>query len=308
MPECSLESDNTKAQAYVPSRKELEQFEKDKKQAYKGTFIVCLVYGLISLGMILAIFLTDWGREYIYGRMLPAVATFVFGALFIIIYLAFMVYDLKPRRIVNKSEMDQDIVCPDYWKLELVDEREKIALVDNNINGNIYTSIKTSNDDTIRYKCKIDPEILDVNTLDVDENLLYNNTVFNYKKGYRQDNIASKAGVDYVYVDNTNKLYPDNSKLNNYAKLSGMYNDNSTAEASAGATLKNYTIKSAKDEDNTADFYKVKKPLICNTVYPQVLADMDKDTPEKNKYRCMYAKACNIPWTDIGCKYDPPPV
>jgi hypothetical protein len=306
MPECSIESSTSESNTYVPSQKELEQFDKDKRDAYKGTFIVCLVYGLIALGMILAILLTDWGREYIYGKMLPAVATFVFGALFIIIYLAFMVYDLKPRRIVNKTEMDSDIVCPDYWKLELVNEREKVAIVDNNIKGKVIPSIKTVADDTLRYKCRMDPEVLETATLVRDENLLYHDRIFNYKNGYRQDN-TNKVGVDYVYVDASNTLYPSDSKLVNYAKLSGIYNDTSSAAADAASTIKEYTVKSAVDADNDVNFYKTKRPLICNTVYPQVLASMDKDTPEKNKYRCMYAKACNIPWTDIGCKYDAPP-
>jgi hypothetical protein len=308
--QCTTSPEITETNDFTPSQKEIEQFEKDKYYIYRGTFVVCLVYGLIALAMILVIFLTDWGRDYIYGKMLPAVATFVFGALFIIIYLSMNIYDLKPRRIRNKSEMDQNIVCPDYWKLELVSNEEKVALIDNNKQGNIFSSIQTTNDDNIMYKCKIDPNVLEINTLENDANILHDNQTFNYKAGYKKSN-SSKVGVDYVYVDKTttNPFYTNDNKLANYAKFSGMYHDQSIADATLNnqqAKVKDATVMSGNSNDYTNDYYKNKKPLICNTVYPQVLADLDKNTPEQNKYRCMYAKACNIPWTGIGCRYEAP--
>jgi len=53
-------------------------------------------------------------------------------------------------------------------------------------------------------------------------------------------------------------------------------------------------------------------PLVCNRVYPLLLAAKDKELSknssgryDENVLRCAYSKMCGIPWSDMNCdKYD----
>jgi len=53
-------------------------------------------------------------------------------------------------------------------------------------------------------------------------------------------------------------------------------------------------------------------PIVCDRVYPLFLAAQDQQTSKDSKYkldpnvnRCAYAKACNIPWSELNCeKYE----
>lgn len=115
---------------FVPDPKELKLFKEEKSNMYKGTWMICLVYGLSALTLLGVIFLTEWGKTYVYEKFLPAVLTFVIGAIFIIVYLLFSIFALQPRKI--GKGLDTTTSCPDYWKLHQVDKYRKDAIIDNN--------------------------------------------------------------------------------------------------------------------------------------------------------------------------------
>lgn len=116
---------------FVPDSKELKLFKEEKSNMYKGTWMICLVYGLSALTLLGVVFLTEWGRTYVYEKFLPAVLTFVIGAIFIIVYLLFSIFALQPRKI--GKGFDTSISCPDYWKLQQVDSVRQSAIIDNNV-------------------------------------------------------------------------------------------------------------------------------------------------------------------------------
>lgn len=316
------------ALGFVPTEKELDIFNKEKMDMYKGTFIVCLVYGICAIGLICIIFLTDWGREYIYSKMLPAAITFIFGAIFIILFLTISIYDLKPRKVRNRIDKDSEIVCPDYWVLKRVDDDTKAQLIENNKYGSsgngIIKSIRTKNDDKLKYKCEPDPNVYgDIKNYSEMKNNLYKDVGNLYKKGRTYNNRDTETSTDYLYVEKLdgtsaqiqNHIPYNNEKLATYAQFSGIYfsGDGTVGNASKAGTadsnmskLQNNSLLVEGNRSNSEQaFYSSSMPLICNMVYPQVLAGFDKDTPEQNKFRCEYAKACDIAWTDIGCKYEP---
>ena len=56
---------------------------------------------------------------------------------------------------------------------------------------------------------------------------------------------------------------------------------------------------------------KTRFPIVCDKLYPLYLATADKELNkldanyDENLNRCAFAKACNIPWSDLNCeKYD----
>lgn len=324
---------------FDPTDRELEIFNKEKMNMYKGTFIVCLVYAISAIVLLGIIFWTDWGREYIYKKMLPASVTFIIGALFIIIFLVISIYELKPRRVKNNLEKDQEIVCPDFWVLKRVEDDVKMDLAKNNTknyptyikNGNddIIAGIKSKNDEALKYKCELDPSVYgDLKTYAEMKNNLYNGKNAMYKLGIKSTDSSITSNNGFIYIEkqhaanNTDSAiipYTDNI-LGNYAQFAGMYvsGTKDTSGQYLGTSIfkenrihyySNITPNTIVPLDiglSTLEYYYDTKPLICNVVYPQVLAKMDKDTPEQNKYRCEYAKACDIAWSDIGCQYVPP--
>ena len=313
-------NDQYKELGFEPTQIEIDLYQKNKLIMYKGVFFICLIYGICAAVLLFIIFYTDWGKEYLYKKMLPACITFVLGAVFIIIYLSFSVYDLKP--IKNRTAIDEDnqIICPDFWNLiRVTDVNLKTDMVNNNNdNTNKISDILNNRDSRLNYKCVLDQNVY--GTLDKHssmKNNLYTNKGSFYQKGRKNNNNSTLP--DYLYVENkdttatdqTNKQTYNDVNLKKYAQFTGIYNDNSTNSSSDTAAnyqqiSNNNTIKSIDTTAFNNNKYKNQSPLICNEVYPQILANWDKETPEQNKYRCAYAKACDIPWTAIGCEYKYP--
>lgn len=280
-----------KKYGFEPTEKEMELFNKQKKDVYKGTFYVCLAYGLAAVLLLILGAFTDWGKEYIYGKMLPATATFVIGALFIIIYLSSSIYSMKPKQLKSRQDADSSVVCPDYWKLEKIDDSNEKTLLKNEYNS-LYTSKNIQDTDPmLQYKCTIDPNVLSVNKMKT------NNTLYDtarYEHGYKTSTTVSareESSPDYVYVKKGDNTYTD-AELQKYAQISGFYSDTTTNNKIASLT-----------GDIT---YSTDKPLKCNVVYPSILDNMTAESNDKDKnYKCLYAKACDIPWTQAECEYVP---
>ena len=69
---------------FVPNKKELELFKMEKLNMYKGTWMVCFVYGLSAAILLSIIFFTDWGRTYIYNKFLNNTGTLYPNQLYIV--------------------------------------------------------------------------------------------------------------------------------------------------------------------------------------------------------------------------------
>jgi hypothetical protein len=127
-----------------------------------------------------------------------------------------------------------------------------------------------------------------------------NNTLYDttrYEHGYRGITPVSareESSPEYVYVKKGANTYTD-AGLEKYAQISGFYSDvGSTSTTKAG-------IVGLQGDINSTD-----KPLKCNVVYPSILDNMTAESTDKGKnYKCLYAKACDIPWTQAECEYVP---
>jgi hypothetical protein len=306
---------------FKPNDKELKLFEQEKMDLYKGTFVVCIVYGLSAIILLVLILFTDGGKEFIYDKFAPAVVTYILGSLIIILYLLNSIYTIRPRRIGNDMDSDNSIMCPDFWKLEKVVEADKkILIANNNVSGDpktyIIPEITRDADKNIQYKCVYDKEV-------------YGDTrkLLETKRGITGDRTSIIAGFNNVanataYVGNpqASVLSPDyivklpkdieetNEKgLKSYAKFAGGYTtnnasilDDTTNKISLRPAQADY-ITTGTDA-NKYSTYETKTPLICNQVYPQVLGILDSKTKEENEISCEYAKQCGISWSSLNCK------
>ena len=307
---------------FKPNDKELKLFEQEKMDLYKGTFVVCIVYGLSAIILLVLILFTDGGKEFIYDKFAPAVITYIIGSLIIILYLLNSIYTIRPRRIGNDMDSDNSIMCPDFWKLEKVDTDTKRVLIDNNTmyganNTLIIPEIMRDTDKNIQYKCVYDKDV-------------YGDTrkFLETKKGIATDNASIIAGfantsnaVAYAANPLTSVLSPDyivklpagmedsNVKgLKSYARFSGGYTTDNT---NIFESNNNVSLKTAKSEyipgtggaiNNILTRYETNTPLICNQVFPQVLGILDSKTKDENEISCEYAKQCGISWSSLNCK------
>jgi hypothetical protein len=313
---------------YKPNDRELRLFEQEKLDLYKGTFVVCIVYGLSAFLLLVIVLFTEWGKEFIYDKFAPAVITYILGSLIIIMYLLNSIFTIRPRKIGTDMDSDMNITCPDYWKLEkIIDDKHKDAIITNNgitnLNnkGTFIESINKSGNANLQYRCVSDDKVYG-NTKDflkMKNNTQPNNGNTNkYMPGFRDvskaSNYIDKSPVNPDYIireplkeDRNKATYDD---LKNYAKLTGVYGrDSNNITDSNQFTIKiadpTYKVgigTAAPTLSTVGATYNSKTPLICNVVYPQVLGLLDATTKDKNEVSCEYAKQCGVSWSSLKCK------
>lgn len=324
---------------YKPNDRELRLFEQEKLDLYKGTFVVCIVYGLSAFLLLVIILFTEWGKELIYDKFAPAVITYILGSLIIIIYLLNAIFSIRPRKIGTDMDSDMNITCPDYWKLErITDEEHKKAFVTNNgvegttKIGKIIPSITNSGNANLQYRCVHDEQVYGTTKdylkmkkdLNPNDNYLPGFKLYNKATNYKSNPLTSPYKPDYIVREpiSTYENKATYEDLKKYAKLTGVYGKKDSAgslEVGSNNNLNSqtdtYTLKIANASYNvgagtttaprlatvTADYEK-KAPLICNVVYPQVLGLLDTKTKDKNEVSCEYAKQCGVSWSSLKCK------
>jgi hypothetical protein len=310
---------NTK---FVPNEKELELFKKEKMNLYKGTWTVCFVYGISAFILLVIVLFTDMGRNYIYNKYFPAVMTYVIGAIIIIIYLIYSIFNIKPRKLGKAESKSSN--CPDYWSYIKEDIKKTEGMVlnmkyNNNSSPNIILStieddkkikkgtdnqqyILNNKDDLkldvgtsnlfIDYKCKADENIY--GTIDEQKlmkNNLYGDNMFNEaykkkdtnKKEYLINNLGQQSDTDNEVV----------TKLKKYAQISGIYKN----KYDNISHLSEHSLR--KDSSGVSNTFYNEVPLICNEVYPNLLSKLEEEG--SNDIRCAYADKCKISWSDIDC-------
>jgi hypothetical protein len=291
---------------FVPNQKEIELFKKEKMNLYKGTWTVCFVYGVSALILLITILFTESGRTYIYDKYLPAVITYVVGAIIIIIYLIYSIFNIKPRKL---GKVERTIYsCPDYWKYDTETDSVKKANIVKNIsefsNTNPFDPECTTQDSTcvragptnkqyilngendiilnsgtsniyINYKCK--PDTIVYGEVDIHKRSL---------NAYNTNSFDKKDEIIYTNLGGDEK----NMELRKYAQVSGVYK----SEFKEDANL----FTGHNGQFNLAEAKQT--PLICNELYPALLSGLEK-TPDDTKVRCAYAKKCGVSWSDIDC-------
>jgi hypothetical protein len=295
---------------FVPNQKEFELFKKEKMNLYKGTWTVCFVYGVSALILLITILFTETGRTHIYDKYLPAVITYVVGAIIIILYLIYSIFNIKPRKLGKVERVVYS--CPDYWKYDKEDDVKKKENILKNITtfstSNLFDPYCTISNSVCAKPGSTNKQYI-LNS--VDDIILNNNTsnkYINYKckpdmhiygeitnnlqslNAYNTNTLYNQTGqIIYTNLDGDEK----NMKLlNKYAQVSGVYKSEFLE-----------TSNMFRDDNNSNYFtYNEvsKTPLICNELYPALLSGLEK-TPDDTKVRCAYAKKCGVSWSDIDC-------
>lgn len=306
-------------QKFVPTSKELELFKKEKMNLYKGTWTVCFVYGISAFILLAIVLFTDMGREYIYNKYLPAVLTYVIGAIIIIIYLVYSIFNIKPRKLGRAVKKQNN--CPDYWTYKRVETDVKANIIDNILKTSAdskNTELKTGPNKQyildekenpvidfstsnlfIDYKCVADENIF--GTLEEQKTIknTFDNNIFNdmYTKGN-----AGKTSFITTKIphDTSNPNNPIIENLKKYAQVTGIYKSDYTTPEH----LFPNSIKRKAAGVNTAHYSNPEPEIICNEVYPNILSKLEKNETT-NDLRCKYAETCKISWSDLDCYKKP---
>jgi hypothetical protein len=303
---------------FVPNKKELDLFKQEKTNMYKGTWMLCFVYGLSAVILLSIIFFAEWGRNYIYNKFLPAVITYVVGAIFIIIYLVTSIFSLKPRKIGKGTEAMP--ICPDYWQLKETTEQEKKDIVANitscrNSTGgcsklekglvNKQYILKNDSDPVInsvnskylKYKC-----VPDENVFGNIDNIIKQKSDINVNTSFVKTSASGSPTQDKYIYNNLGDTGENNESIKKYAQVSGIYKNDwkhaSGNDATTTADLFGNTV--VLKNGSAVDYGYEKNPLICNVVYPNIIGAME-DTKNTDKLRCEYADKCGISWSKLDC-------
>lgn len=259
----------------------------ERLSKFKLTITVCVIYGVIAFILLLLAVFTSWGKRFLYNEMLAFVVTFIIGTTIIVVWLANNIYNFKPTKPSDKLGYDAEM-CPDYWKLEHIDTPNKL----DSQNRSYLSAIVNPNH--FKYRCVLD------------------NNLFQNRKFIEADNKKAPTEKKNYQINADNRLYvavTDKEKIG-IKKDASFEKFKEYAANMSGYTYANGTITQNSSDSilgNNEMFHKDKVPLTCDTVYPLYLSVMDKQNSEKdpsepsNRFRCAYANACGVPWTEAGC-------
>jgi len=152
--------------------------------------------------------------------------------------------------------------------------------------------------------------------------LLHHNMIMNNYTYINKPTQPVKEGLgETSYTFNYRYNIPEGSK-NKYETDLKIHNLNFNANAFDASSANRVDIKLTKGNGGvTTNITKgsiggaqtslPSFPIVCDKLYPLYLATADKElnkidpNNDENLNRCAFAKACNIPWSDLNCeKYD----
>lgn len=86
-----------------------------KKQLFKGTMIVCIVYAAVSIVLLTTIKYTEAGKTLLDETNFPFAISFALGMLLVIGILVYKVASFKTR--AGNPRLYDSMMCPDFWDL-----------------------------------------------------------------------------------------------------------------------------------------------------------------------------------------------
>lgn len=183
--------------------------EEKKKNMFRGTIAISLVYGGFALLLLFATVFNSSMRDILFNKFMPFTLIFIIGTILIIMLMLYFIFSYVP---VNVPKIDKDdyISCPDYWKVEIIDDNVINKAFDPNYPKNLF-----------KYKCVMDDAIYNKKQLYIDNvatngsGLRYTNIFSNIKNGSTGDMLngmydsGKSAGfdTDYNMYSNVGNIY-----------------------------------------------------------------------------------------------------
>ena len=139
-----------------------------QENMFKGTITVCIVYAIFAFILVCAAYFSDNIRELLFDKFLPFTVVYIIGTIIIIMIFIYFILSFEPKK-VDVNKIDDSISCPDYWKLEILDDKAIEKSFD----------IYNHNKKLFKYRCVMD------------------DAVFNKGTIYKQDKNTNKINQQY---------------------------------------------------------------------------------------------------------------
>lgn len=165
-----------------------------KQNLFKGTIAVCIVYAVVAFALLFIIKFTERGQVMLDESNFPFAITFAFGMVIVITILAVKVKTFKVKAV--KPDIYDNMMCPDFWKLQETDKKTLDSLNPKERIGKEYTCVR-------------DPSIPGVNnvTLDLKSGNQYERQLAEMAKNVYGESIVNKNDLNKVSMD-CGSIYP----------------------------------------------------------------------------------------------------
>lgn len=179
-----------------------------RENMFKGTILMCIIYAIFAFILIISAYVSDNIKTLLFERFLPFTLIYIIGTIIIILVFVAFIFSFKAEKLDNTNEYPI-VSCPDYWKLEIVDEYDtKTSFDTKNYDNNLF-----------KYKCVMDDKIFS------------KHDIFTSKKNDGEDHLGFKL-ANIHGVTNNFDLYntANNDKLkklneDNYYKYTNIFKD-----------------------------------------------------------------------------------
>ena len=125
-----------------------------QENMFKGTIAVCILYAGFAFILICAAYFSDNIRELLFDKFLPFTLIYIIGTIIIIMIFLFFILSFKPKKI-DFNKIDDTISCPDYWKLEVLDDKAIEKSFD----------INSFNKKLFKYRCVMDDKVFNKSSI-----------------------------------------------------------------------------------------------------------------------------------------------
>ena len=248
---------------------------------FKGTIIICIVYAIFGFVLVLLSYFSESARDLIFNKFLPFTLVYIIGTIIIIFIMLYYIFTFEHVKIDRRNEID-DISCPDYWDVEIIDDKYIGDSFDSNY----------SND--FKYKCVINSNIFDTSDMykyHNNSNYRMTNNIANTsnalnKVGKYDPSLETQFKADYTNNQNKYNLYVDlnsykfkstdtsfNDAKKHLAKDLNIYNDSSRVEKIYSNLRKiavlenNYTIDSSDNASNLLSTKNILNPKVNYSIW-----------------------------------------
>jgi len=279
---------------------DLKVYHDSKLKLFKFTLATCVIYGSVTLFLILLTVFYPPFRTILGVDIRPFIITFCTCMIIVIIILLLIVTNFKP--IANNANIYDNNICPDFWTLQQVDTK----------NDPIYlNAAQTSYQQYLTYQCVPNSNVwLTYNAPTSTANTTNNITTYTNVYGQSVQNVQATGNTTNPYANQISQGVPytysnitvDNNTSAAIKKLVGTNGTNGYL-----TQLTNNTSNLGGRGQSGSAIYQYgnlgPNSILCDRIFPQYLGtqnsiDADlKNVP--NAFACAQAQACGIPWTNL---------
>lgn len=141
---CDKKNENLKLNDYDITINNMRQ-----DTLFKGTIAICVGYGILASIILLLAILSPVFRNIVFQKFLIFTLVFILGTIIIICIFIYYIINFKPVKI-DLTNMYDNMSCPDYWKMEILDDNIVNNIFDPSINSELF-----------KYRCVMDNHTFD---------------------------------------------------------------------------------------------------------------------------------------------------